>query len=151
PPLDLQRGSPDRHRGLHRHRPGHRRAPLDRDSAGHPRGAGNPLRAGIRVTSSLRAMTDMHLFDRSAILPEEIDNLGHLNVRYYLVRAYRANQELLKRVGFPREARRAAGTVLGRNEAYTRFHREQRLGASLDVLGGVLALGASTLRTFYEI
>ena len=93
----------------------------------------------------------MHLLDRSVILPEEIDNLGHLNVRFYLIRAYRANQELLSRLGFSREARRAAGTVLGRNESYTRFHREQHLGATLDVVGGVLEMGPTTIRTGYEI
>jgi len=96
-------------------------------------------------------MSDMHLLHSSPILPEEIDRLGHLNVRYYMVRAYRANQELLIRLGLSREARKALGVMLGRNDSYTRFHREQHLGATLDVLGGVLEMGPHTLRTAFEI
>jgi len=37
----------------------------------------------------------MQRLDISRVLPEEIDSLGHLNVRYYLARVDRANQALL--------------------------------------------------------
>jgi acyl-CoA thioester hydrolase len=93
----------------------------------------------------------MRLLDSAAIQPEEIDNLGHLNVRHYLLRVYRGNQQLMELIGLPREARRAAGAVLGRAGSYTRYHREQRLGATLEVRGGILDIAGSEIRTFCEI
>ncbi|MBV9996942.1 MAG: hypothetical protein JO127_17195 [Caulobacteraceae bacterium] len=92
----------------------------------------------------------MRLLDSAAIQPDQIDALGHLNVRQYLVRAYGGNRELASLIGLPPKA--AAGALAPvRTGHYARYHREQRLGAVVEVWGGVLEIGAETARTFCEL
>ncbi len=90
----------------------------------------------------------MLLLQESIVGADEIDTLGHMNVRFYLMRMEQANQTLLSQLGirsngskhFPR-----------RVDTYTRFRREQFEGAKLQTYGGVLGLGEGGMRSYVEI
>ncbi len=81
----------------------------------------------------------------SMVRADEIDSLGHLNVRHYLERMDAGIEVLLA------DLERPAGAVLRRVDTYSRFRREQFEGATLEVRGGVLELGEQGLRSFIEI
>jgi acyl-CoA thioester hydrolase len=81
-------------------------------------------------------MASLTLFDQSQVDESEIDSLGHMNVRFYGLRAARANLELLKRVGIHRAP--SSGQILRRVDTYSRFHREQFAGATLSTSGGLV-------------
>ena len=46
----------------------------------------------------------MQQLDQSPVGPEEIDSLGHLNVRFYLLRVDRANRRLFEALGLYSES-----------------------------------------------
>jgi len=96
-------------------------------------------------------MPALTLFDQSEVAPSEIDSLGHMNVRFYVSRVARANEELLKHAGI--EA--AEGQSLRRVDTYSRFRREQFAGATLQTLGGLIAGegvdGVEGVRAYFEI
>lgn len=96
----------------------------------------------------------MQRLDLSRVLPEEIDSLGHLNVRYYLARVDRANQVLLESLGvkgLSGDEVAGYGPTLRRVDTYCRFQREQFEGAELSVYGGLLASDDETARSYFEI
>lgn len=93
----------------------------------------------------------MRLLDCSVVGVDEIDGLGHMNVRYYMARADRANERLLADFGLDVEARRGAGATLSKLDIYCRYHREQFAGHRLEVHGGVLDATAEAVRLFYEV
>lgn len=93
----------------------------------------------------------MKLLHTSVVEADEIDALGHLNVRYYLSRALRANSTLLAQLGLGPEALDAMGARLVQADTYTRYHREQFKGATLNVRGGVLDMGRGAVRAYFEI
>lgn len=83
----------------------------------------------------------------TTVTPDQIDELGHMNVRWYGHSARSATAELCTRLGLPPIA------ILS---AYTRHHHEQMEGSSLEVRSGVLAAsgvpgGSSRLRFFHEL
>ena len=88
----------------------------------------------------------MLLLHESTVLPEEIDSLGHMNVRYYMARMEAANRRLLADLGVNLEH-----YLLRRIDTYTRFHREQFTGATLHALGGVLELTEVGMQSYVEI
>lgn len=79
-------------------------------------------------------MTEQVLLHESQVQAEEIDSLGHMNVRFYIARADAANRKLLQSAGI----QPGPGQVLRRVDTYTRFHREQFTGAPLDTFGGFI-------------
>ena len=93
----------------------------------------------------------MKLLHTSVVAADEIDALGHLNVRYYMSRAQAANTALLSQLGLGPEAVDAMSARLIQVDGYTRYHREQFKGATLDVRGGVLEVGRGTVRAYFEI
>jgi acyl-CoA thioester hydrolase len=94
------------------------------------------------VTHSLR------LLDTADIKPDEIDGLGHMNVRFYMERAQRANKALMAEFGLAQERPDARLTLV---DTYCRYHREQFQGQTLTVNGGVLAAAPDELKMFYEV
>jgi acyl-CoA thioester hydrolase len=90
----------------------------------------------------------MRVLDKSQILPSEIDGLGHMNVRYYMERAQRANRVLMAELGL---SPTAAAPRLVQHDIYCRYHREQFEGATLTVNGGVLEADPTTVTAFYEV
>ena|SRR6185437_501969 len=93
----------------------------------------------------------MRTLDASEIKPEEIDGLGHMNVRFYMERAQRANRVLLAELGVGGDEGEAPGVRLTQTDTYVRYHREQFKGQVLAVNGGVLETGPTSLRAFYEV
>jgi len=84
-------------------------------------------------------MTELKVLHESTVQPEEIDALGHMNVRYYMTRVDRANRSMLAERGIQEEP----GKAIRRLDTYTRFHREQFAGATLHTLGGLIAVAGS--------
>lgn len=93
----------------------------------------------------------MHTFDESRVEPEEIDSLGHLNVRFYLERVGRAERAMLSALGLTQEILSAADNALRTVDTYSQFRREQFEGAELAVLGGVLGTESTRIRSYFEV
>ena len=92
---------------------------------------------------------DMQLLNESTVLAEEIDSLGHMNVRHYMERMERANRILLQQLEL--DPPLPADALLQRVDTYTRFQREQFEGATLHTCGGVLGLSERGMQSFVEI
>ncbi len=96
-------------------------------------------------------MNNPPLWHESQVKPEEIDSLGHMNVRFYVSRMDAANRALLARCG----VEPGPGQVLRRVDTYTRFHREQFAGAPLNTYGGLMAgegvLDDGGVNAYFEI
>jgi acyl-CoA thioesterase FadM len=82
---------------------------------------------------------------------EEIDHLGHMNVRYYHEKGVRGSAALAAAHGLGPEACRGLGAVLELRDTFTRHYREQLVGAPLAVCGGVLAVRGDGLRVYLEL
>jgi acyl-CoA thioesterase FadM len=81
----------------------------------------------------------------SSVTEDQIDHLGHMNVRFYGVNAHAATNAVLAEIdGWPR------GPHLVR-DTYTRHHREQLLGTPLLVRSGLLSADADGLRIHHEL
>ena len=81
----------------------------------------------------------------SSVTEDQIDHLGHMNVRFYGVNAQAATNAVLAGLdGWPH------GPHLV-HDAYTRHHREQLLGTSLLVRSAMLAADADGLRIHHEL
>src|SRR6478735_7771571 len=81
----------------------------------------------------------------SSVTDDQIDHLGHMNVRYYGVNAHAATDAVLRQLdGWP-----VGAHVV--HDAYTRHHREQLAGTPLLVRSGVLGTAADGLRLHHEL
>jgi len=78
----------------------------------------------------------------SSVTPDQIDELGHMNVRYYGQNASAATAALAKQLGV------GDASVSG---TYTRHHHEQMEGNQLEVRSAVLDDGGDQLRFFHEL
>ena len=90
----------------------------------------------------MSALTTTH---RSAVTEDQIDHLGHMNVRFYGVNARLGGERFIAGLGG------SAGLRIEPVDLYTRHHREQLLGAPLEVRTGVLGAGAGTIRLYHEL
>ncbi len=88
------------------------------------------------------ALTMTH---RSVVTEDQIDHLGHMNVRFYGVNATAGTRALCATLGVP--ADRAVRLV----DVYTRHHREQLLGAQLVVRSGVVSVTDESLVLYHEL
>ncbi|MFK8025690.1 MAG: hypothetical protein AB8G26_17165 [Ilumatobacter sp.] len=73
----------------------------------------------------------------STVTPDQIDHLGHMNVRYYAV-----------------NARAATKSIFGNVEVfdmYTRHHREQLVDTELEVRTGILGVDDSQTTIYHEL
>jgi acyl-CoA thioester hydrolase len=84
---------------------------------------------------------------KTEVTPDQIDHLGHMNVRYYGESARTGAQRLLASLGFESDGDR---TVVQR-DTYVRHHREQLVGAPLEVRGGVLDASSERIRLYEEL
>lgn len=81
----------------------------------------------------------------SSVTEDQIDHLGHMNVRFYGVNAHAATRAMLGSLpGWP------GGSYLV-HDAYTRHRREQLLGTPLLVRSGILGADAGGLRIHHEL
>ena len=90
-------------------------------------------------------MTDLTVSHTSSVTPDQIDHLGHMNVRFYHLNARAGTREMLRRLGI---ADPAAAPVV---DIYTRHHHEQMEGNNLEVRSGVVGLADGHIRLFHEL
>lgn len=95
--------------------------------------------------------SELEVLHRATVGEEAIDELGHMNVRFYLEEALIATHALSERHGLSTEWCHDQGIVLELQEIYTRHYREQLLGARLAVAGGVLAIRPDGIRLYHEL
>jgi len=81
----------------------------------------------------------------------ECDEMGHLNVRFWVARSLEGLAGLASRLGMPRAFTAAAGATLVVREQHIRFLREARAGATLTMTGGVVEMGESEARLLLVI
>ena len=91
----------------------------------------------------------MQILQHSTVLPEEIDSLGHMNVRYYMQRMGMANESLVEALQLDPELLETS--FLRRADVYTRFRKEQFEGAQLHTRGGVIAVTDNSVQSYVEV
>ena len=82
---------------------------------------------------------------RSAVTEDQIDHLGHMNVRFYGVNAAAGTAAVLDGLGVPENV------TLRPVDIYTRHHREQLLGATLVVGSGAIEVLDHGIRIYHEL
>ena len=89
--------------------------------------------------------------NETPVTEDQIDSLGHLNVRYYIERMDDANRRLLSGLGITGNA----DTFLRRVDTYNKFRREQFEGAVLSTHGALIAEGligpAGSVPAYFEV
>ena len=90
----------------------------------------------------MTALTRTHT---STVTEDQIDHLGHMNVRFYAVNARAGTNALLTQLGWddPVDA-----DVF---DMYTRHHREQLLGTELEVRSGLLGADGKSIQIYHEL
>jgi acyl-CoA thioesterase FadM len=81
----------------------------------------------------------------SSVTEDQIDHLGHMNVRYYAVNANAATRAVL--ADLPGWDSRPYVV----HDIYTRHHREQMLGTDLEVRSAILGADDQDLRIHHEL
>ena len=76
---------------------------------------------------------------RGGATPWQCDEMGHMNVRFYLSAANEGMANLAALMGMPRAFTPGASSTLLLQEHHVRFLKEARPGAGLVMTGGVLA------------
>jgi acyl-CoA thioester hydrolase len=80
---------------------------------------------------------------RGGVTPWQCDEMGHMNVRFYLSIAGEGLVGLAAALGMPRAFSPGASSTLLVREHHVRFLKEARAGAGLLMTGGVLSMGES--------
>lgn len=80
----------------------------------------------------------MEQLHTSTVTRDQIDHLGHMNVRFYAALAGTGASKLMERIGL----RPGEEVEPWQSDVYVRHHREQLEGARLEVTGGVLGVEA---------
>lgn len=83
---------------------------------------------------------------RGGVNTWDCDEMGHMNVRHYVVRAQEGLVGLAAELGLPQAFTPHANATLLVKEHHIRFLREAHAGAPLYMLGGVVAMGESDAR-----
>jgi acyl-CoA thioester hydrolase len=78
---------------------------------------------------------------RGGVTPWQCDEMGHMNVRFYLAIATEGLVGLAAALGMPRAFSPGASSTLLVREHHIRFLKEARAGAGLVMTGGVLSIG----------
>ena len=89
--------------------------------------------------------SELTITHRSEVTEDQIDHLGHMNVRFYGVNAAAGTAAILDALGAP------AGVRIRPVDIYTRHHREQLLGAPLVVRSGVVEVLDHGIRIYHEL
>lgn len=83
---------------------------------------------------------------RGGVNTWECDEMGHMNVRFYVVRATEGLAGLAAALGMPDAFAPFAGSTLMIREQHIRFLREAHAGAALHMTGGVVEIGEDSAR-----
>ena len=85
---------------------------------------------------------------RGGVNTWECDEMGHLNVRFYVARAMEGLTGLASALGLAGAFRSHADTTLQVREQHIRFLREARPRAALHMVGGLIEIGECEARLF---
>ena len=88
---------------------------------------------------------------RTTVNTWECDQMGHLNVRYYLAHAHAGLSVLALHCGLTPQALRAREAHLRVRDQHLRFHKELRPGTPLCMKAAVLHASADRLRVLQEL
>jgi len=99
----------------------------------------------LDALQTLPKMTGLTTTHTSTVTEDQIDHLGHMNVRFYAVNARAGTNALLTQLGWDDPA---DADVF---DMYTRHHREQLLGTELEVRSGLLGADADSIRIYHEL
>jgi acyl-CoA thioester hydrolase len=88
---------------------------------------------------------------RNSVQTWECDQMGHMNVQFYVDKATAALAVLGHHLGLEPQSRRPDGAQLVTLEHHVRFIREQRAGAPLQIGGGILDCDEQRLRAYLEM
>ena len=80
---------------------------------------------------------------RGGVNTWDCDEMGHMNVRHYVVRAMEGLAGMAAELGLPHAFTPYANATLLVKEHHIRFLREAHAGATLHMLGGVIEMGES--------
>jgi acyl-CoA thioester hydrolase len=83
---------------------------------------------------------------RGGVNTWECDEMGHMNVRFYVTKAIEGLVGLAAALGLPHAFAAHAGSTLMVREQHIRFLREAHAGAALHMTGGVLEIGEDQAR-----
>ncbi len=83
---------------------------------------------------------------RGGVNTWECDEMGHMNVRFYVTKAVEGLVGLAAALGLPHAFTAHAGSTLLIREQHIRFLKEARAGVALHMTGGVLDMGADEAR-----
>lgn len=89
-------------------------------------------------------MTELRVTHQSTVTEDQIDHLGHMNVRYYGANAQRGTTALVDELGLD-------GDRLHLDDLYTRHHREQMLDTALTVRSGLVDARPDRVRIYHEL
>jgi len=81
----------------------------------------------------------------------EYDEMGHLNVRFHVERAFLGLSILAQQAGMARAFTAEAGSTLTATDLHIRFLKEARPGAPLTMRGGVVEVGESDAVIYVEL
>ncbi|HQR90548.1 MAG TPA: thioesterase family protein, partial [Caulobacter sp.] len=83
---------------------------------------------------------------RGGVNTWDCDEMGHMNVRHYIVRAMEGLAGLAAELGLPHAFTPYANATLLVKEHHVRFLREAHAGATLHMLGGVIEISDTEAR-----
>jgi len=88
---------------------------------------------------------------RNSVQTWECDQMGHLNVQFYVTKATSALASLAVRIGLGPRYERSLGARLIAEDHHIRFLRERRAGVPIAIRGGILAADRERLRVYFEM
>ena len=88
---------------------------------------------------------------RSSVQTWECDQMGHMNVQFYVAKADEGIAALASALRLSPRAQQSDHAALIPREQHIRFHRELRPGAPFAVLGGVIAAQSEGLILYEEL
>lgn len=97
------------------------------------------------MTTTVEPLPGVEIW-RGGVNTWDCDEMGHMNVRHYVVRAQEGLIGLAAELGLPHAFSPRANATLLVKEHHIRFLREAHAGAPLAMLGGVIEMGESDAR-----
>ncbi len=88
---------------------------------------------------------------RGVVNTWECDEMGHMNVRFYVARAMDGVAALALSLGLSPAFLRHAGLKLVPRDQHLRFHRELRPGSAIQMRGGVARADESMIEVYQEL
>src|SRR5262245_26747032 len=96
-------------------------------------------------------MREMIEVARSSVQTWECDQMGHLNVQFYVAKADEGLMTLASALGLSARGQQSDRAILVAREQHIRFQRELRPGAPFVVAGGVVEARAEGLIVYQEM